>query len=637
LAFWQGSKIVKSDRSSGGAGTVYAIVFLILDASFVIGQAGPFIQSFSQAASAGRRILDLIDYPDIPIDVYSKSGLPASQETFGEGKEIVFKDVTFSYPARPLEKVLDSVNVQIKAGTTVGIVGASGSGKSTIAALLLRLYDPSEGVISIDGHSIPSFNLASLRGQVSLVDQDPAVFSGSIYTNIRDGYKGPELPEDELRGRCVKAAKAADAWSFIELLPNGIDTWLGEPAGTKLSGGQKQRVCLARALVGDPSLLVLDEATSALDTISEQSILSSLGTSRSLGHRTTVMIAHRLASVRQADNIIVMGKGQILEQGNHESLMSNIGGAYYQLIEAQKLGSFDSPDTVPSDEGEFEVEKSAEEDMKAEISPSSSTETLVESGKSLRTFTIIQQCLALTRSKIFFTLLALVGSLVTGGLILGESVIFGHLVQLLNSSVPSGQVDFYCLMFFVVSLVALAGYVTSGSCFGLVSEHLIFRTRDLSLRTILRQDVEWFLQSGRSTSSLISVISMDAGHLSGLSGVIIGTIVSALVSVVGGAILAFIVAWKIAIVLFATSPVVILAGFLRLRVLSKLDEKNQLAYTDAASLATEACLSIRTVAALGTEKVTLERFHTAVDKFQKQTFRDMALGNTILAFALSVT
>jgi ABC-type bacteriocin/lantibiotic exporter with double-glycine peptidase domain len=130
---------------------------------------------------------------------------------------------------------------------------------------------------------------------------------------------------------------------------------------------------------------------------------------------------------------------------------------------------------------------------------------------------------------------------------------------------------------------------------------------------------------------------MDAGHLSGLSGVIIGTIVSALVSVVGGAILAFIVAWKIAIVLFATSPVVILAGFLRLRVLSKLDEKNQLAYTDAASLATEACSSIRTVAALGTEKVTSERFHMAVDKFQKQTFRDTALGNAILAFALSVT
>ena len=638
LAFWQGSQIVKSNQSSGGsAGTVYAIVFLILDASFVIGQAGPFIQSFSQAASAGRRIFDLIDYPDIPIDVYSKTGHRVSQETFGEGKEIVFSGVSFSYPARPMEKVLDSVSFRIKTGTTVGIVGASGSGKSTIAALLLRLYDSSEGSITADGRSITEFNLSSLRNTMALVDQDPAVFSGSIYTNIRDGYKGPELTEEEMRGICVKAAKAADAWSFIELLPNGMDTWLGEPAGTKLSGGQKQRLCLARALVGDPPLLILDEATSALDTISERSILESLGTSRSLGHRTTVMIAHRLASIKHADNIIVMGKGKVLEQGSHESLMSNFSGAYYQLIDAQKLASDDSAESFISDESETGPERLAEKVTKAELSTSSSTETLVASSKTFGTFTIIKRCLALTHSKLFFTLLALLGSLVTGGLILGESIIFGHLVQLLNSSVPSGRVDFYCLMFFVVSLVALAGYVTSGSCFGLVSEHLIFRTRDISLRTILRQDMEWFMQPGRSASTLISITSMDAGHLSGLSGVIIGTIVSALVSVVGGAILAFIVAWKIAIVLFATSPVVISAGFLRLRVLSKLEEKNQLAYTDAASLATEACSSIRTVAALGTEKATLERFYRAIDKYQKQTFKNMMLGNVILAFALSIT
>ena len=132
-----------------------------------------------------------------------------------------------------------------------------------------------------------------------------------------------------MRGRCLKAAKAADACSFIEPLPNGIDTWLGEPARTKLSGGQKQCVCLARSLVGDPSILVLDEAISALDTISEASILKSLGTSRSSGHRTTVMIAHRLASVRHADKIIVMGKSRILEQGSHESLMPHVSSAYY--------------------------------------------------------------------------------------------------------------------------------------------------------------------------------------------------------------------------------------------------------------------------------------------------------------------
>jgi ATP-binding cassette subfamily B (MDR/TAP) protein 1 len=614
---------------------VYAICFLILDASFVIGAAGPFIQSFSQAASAGRRILAIIDYPKIPIDVYSEDGAFADEETLGPEKVIILKNVSFSYPARPLEIVLESINLKIETGTTVGIVGASGSGKSTIAALLLRLYDPSEGSVIIDGRKIPDYNLSSLRNQIALVDQNPAVFSGTIYANIRDGYKGPTISEDEMRGRCVKAAKAADAWSFIDLLPEGFDTRLGEPAGTKLSGGQKQRVCLARALVGDPSLLVLDEATSALDTISESAVLSPLGKARSMGHRTTVMIAHRLASVKAADKIIVMGKGRILEEGNHESLMSRVGGAYRELIEAQNIGSDES----------YEWSVSKKSDLVTEDTPETAAEALPiflsdeEESSKIKphgTFSILRRCLSLSRSRTFFTFLALLGSLITGGLILGESIIFGHLVQLLNDTVPTDQVDFYCLMFFVVALAALAGYVTSGSCFGIVSEHLILRTRDISLRTILRQDMEWFLQPGRSTASLTSIISMDAGHLSGLSGVIIGTMVSALVSVIGGAILAHIVAWKIAIVLFATSPVVILAGFFRLRVLAKVEERNQKAYTEAASLATEACLSIRTIAALGTEAAISERFRFAVNKNQEGTFRYTALGNMILAFALSI-
>ncbi|KAL5330004.1 hypothetical protein ACEPPN_003528 [Leptodophora sp. 'Broadleaf-Isolate-01'] len=518
--------------------------------------------------------------------------------------------------------VLDSVGFSIKMGTTVGIVGASGSGKSTIAALLLRLYDPSQGNITIDSRSIKDFNLASFRHQIALVDQDPAVFSGTIYTNILDGYKGPELTIDEMRGRCIKAAKAADVWSFIELLPNGLDTWLGEPDGTKLSGGQKQRLCLARALVGDPALLVLDEATSALDTISEAAILTSLSMTRSMGNRTTVMIAHRLASVKNADNIIVMGKGKILEQGNHELLMSYDDGVYRQLIEAQKLTSDDSTDYSVSTKHKLALHETPESEDEIETQTSNTQELSSVEDKQLGTFAILRRCLALSRSGIFLTALALLGSLTTGALILGESIVFGHLVELLNGFVPSAQVNFYCLMFFVVALAALLGYVTSGSCFGIVSEHLVFRTRDISLRTILRQDMEWFLQPGRSPSALTSVVSMDTGHLSGLSGVIIGTIVvSALVSVVGGAILAH----------------TILAGFARIRVLARMEEKNQHAYTEAAALASEACSNIRTIAALGTEKLTSERFYLAVDKYQKQTFRGTALGNLILAFALAVT
>jgi ABC-type bacteriocin/lantibiotic exporter with double-glycine peptidase domain len=307
------------------------------------------------------------------------------------------------------------------------------------------------------------------------------------------------------------------------------------------------------------------------------------------------------------------------------------------LIGAQRFGADDTSEFAPEEKDNFVINEclDVEAELKPRIFPQESAVSIESS--TYGTVTIIKRCVALSRARLFFTLAAMLGSLITGGLIIGESITFGHLVQLLNGAVPSQQVNFYCLMFFIIAIAALLGYITSGICFGVVSEHLIFKTRDISLRTILRQDMEWFLHLGRSVSSLVSVISMDSGHLSGLSGVIIGTIISALVSVVGGAILAHIVAWKIAIVLFATSPVVILAGFFRLRVLAKLEENNQNAYIEAASLATEACGSIRTIAALGTEKETSKRFRLAVDKYREQTFRDTALGNLILAFALAIT
>ena len=212
---------------------MYAIVFLILDASFVIASFGPFVQSFAQAASAGRRIFSVIDHPDIAIDVYSTEGVQADHTTFRPGNDIVFSDVSFAYPARADETVLDSVSLTIKSGTFVGVVGASGSGKSTIASLLLRLYDPSQGHIRVGPHSILDFNIASLRRQIALVDQDLVLFSGTIYSNIKDGYKGVPISESEMRNRCEQAAIDADAWTFIQSLPQGLDTWLGEPSGTK--------------------------------------------------------------------------------------------------------------------------------------------------------------------------------------------------------------------------------------------------------------------------------------------------------------------------------------------------------------------------------------------------------------------
>lgn len=620
---------------------MYAIVFLILDASFVIGSSGPFIQTIALAASAGARIIAVIDHPDTAINVYADDGVKADHQTFKD--DIVLKDVSFAYPARPGEVVLDKVSFQLKAGTTIGIVGASGSGKSTVAALLLRLYDPAQGTVSVGDIEFRNFNLASLRSQISLVDQDPAIFSGTIFTNIRQGLgvRLAGLSEEEERDRCVHAAKEADAWSFIEALPDGMDTKLGEPAGTKLSGGQKQRLCLARALVGDPSLLILDEATSALDANSEASILGALAKVRAAGNRTIVMIAHRLATVKDADNIIVMGRARVIEKGSHAELMTRENGAYRGLVEAQQLEpAGGSSDAEKGDEDEKVVESTS-----AVVNGAPQIQTALDYNpatvRPMSAWTVIRRCFALSRSEWPFTALAVSASIVTGGLILGESLIFGNLVAILNitddPSLVESKANFFCLMFFVLALIALAAYTISGTCFGIASEHLILRTRDLSLRTILRQDAEWFLQPGRSTAALTSVLSMDSGHLSGLTGVILGTVFSGAASVIGGAILAHIVAWRIAIVLFSTSPVLILAGYFRLHVIAKLEERNQREYTEAAAIATEAFSAIRTVAALGTERDVADRFRGSINRHRGQTMKDTVLGNLLLAFALAIT
>jgi ATP-binding cassette, subfamily B (MDR/TAP), member 1 len=229
----------------------------------------------------------------------------------------------------------------------------------------------------------------------------------------------------------------------------------------------------------------------------------------------------------------------------------------------------------------------------------------------------------------------------SGGIIIGESIIFGNLISTLNDQQDLSELKsnaaFYCLMFFILSLIALSAYITSGSSFGIVSERLIRRVRIKSLETILRQDIEWFHQPDHSPSALMSMLNMDAGHLSGLSGVILGTIFTVLTSMGGGIILAHIVAWKVAIVLLAAVPIVLFSGFMRLRVLAKFEQRHETAYLGASALATEAVNAIRTVSSLGREKDIISLYRQAVEKPYKESLRFIVYGNVWLAFALAIT
>jgi ATP-binding cassette subfamily B protein len=237
--------------------------------------------------------------------------------------EIEFDDVSFSYEGRV--DTLQNISFHIKAGQRVAIVGPTGAGKTTLASLLVRFYDPQAGAIKVDGHDLRKLKLQCLRNQLSLVLQEPMLFSGSIADNIRYGRLGASLDE------IVEAARAANAHDFIERLPEGYDTELGE-GGKQLSGGERQRICVARAFIRNAPILILDEPTSSIDSKTEQVILDALD--RLMVGRTSLMIAHRLSTVRNVDLIVVLNRGRVAEVGPHEELLVK-GGLYYQLYEAQ--------------------------------------------------------------------------------------------------------------------------------------------------------------------------------------------------------------------------------------------------------------------------------------------------------------
>ncbi|KAK1261680.1 ABC transporter B family member 2 [Acorus gramineus] len=253
---------------------------------------------------------------------------------------IKFDKVRFSYPSRPDVTIFDGLNLDIPSGKIVALVGGSGSGKSTVISLIERFYEPLSGAILLDGHDIRGLDIRWMRQQIGLVNQEPALFATSIRENMLYGKDDATLDD------ITRAAKLSEAISFIHNLPERYETQVGE-RGIQLSGGQKQRIAISRAIIKNPSILLLDEATSALDTESEKSVQEALD--RVMVGRTTVVVAHRLSTIRNADVIAVVGGGKIIETGNHEELMSKPGSTYAALVQLQEEASQQNQSSSTSD------------------------------------------------------------------------------------------------------------------------------------------------------------------------------------------------------------------------------------------------------------------------------------------------
>lgn len=614
LLVWYTSVVVHKNIANGGES--FTTMLNVVISGLSLGQAAPDISAFIRAKAAAYPIFEMIER-----DTVSKKSSKIGRKLSKLDGHIQFKDVCFSYPSRPDVAIFNNLNLDIPAGKIVALVGGSGSGKSTVVSLIERFYEPISGQILLDKNEIRELDLKWLRQQIGLVNQEPALFATSIKENILYGKDDATL--EELK----RAVKLSDAQSFINNLPERLDTQVGE-RGIQLSGGQKQRIAISRAIVKNPSILLLDEATSALDAESEKSVQEALD--RVMVGRTTIVVAHRLSTIRNADVIAVVQGGRIVETGNHEKLMSNPTSVYASLVQLQGASSLQRlPSVGPSLGRQSSLSYSRElsrtgtsiggsfrsdKDSIGRVGDDDVNKSKHVSAKRL--YSMIGPDWPYG---FFGTLCAFVAGAQMPLFALGIS--HALVSYYMDWETTQREVRKIAFLFCGGAVITITVHAIEHLFFGIMGERLTLRVREMMFTAILKNEIGWFDETTNTSSMLSSRLESDATLMRTIVVDRSTILLQNLGLVVASFIIAFLLNWRITLVVLATYPLII-SGHISEKLFMKGYGGNlSKAYLKANMLAGEAVNNMRTVAAFCSEEKILDLYADQLVGPSKHSFR----------------
>ncbi|KAJ9170034.1 hypothetical protein P3X46_018171 [Hevea brasiliensis] len=624
LAIWFGGKMILEKGYTGGE--VLNVMIAVMTGSTSLGQASPSMSAFAAGQAAAYKMFETINRKS-EIDAYDTRG-KILDDIHGD---IELREVYFSYPSRPDEQIFTGFSLSIPSGMTAALVGQSGSGKSTVISLIERFYDPQAGEVLIDGINLKEFQLKWIRKQIGLVSQEPVLFMSSIRDNI--AYGKDEATTEEIR----LAAEIANAAKFIDKLPQGLDTMVGEH-GTQLSGGQKQRIAIARAILKHPQILLLDEATSALDAESERTVQEALD--RIMVNRTTVIVAHRLSTVRNADIIAVIHCGKIVEKGSHSELLEDPDGAYSQLIRLQV--NKDSEHAADKHErSEISSESCRQPSQRNSLqrsifkgssvggksnchsfSASSSIpiglkvsenfqEELEVSPQQKKTPEVpIRRLACLNKPEIPVLIAGSIAASINGAIFPMFGILFSRAIKAFYEPPHELKKDsnFWAIIFILMGFISFLASPTQLYFFAVAGSKLIQRIRSMCFEKVVHMEVGWFDEPEHSSGAIGARLSADAALVSTLVGDALAQMVQNIASAVAGLVIAFIASWQMALIVLALIPLLGINGYVEVKFLKGFSADAKMMYEEASQVANDAVGSIRTVASFCAEEKVMQLY-----------------------------